>query len=78
VNLFHGPGDTIAKYTNARLRRSLAVWTFILVVIAGVLSYPYRDSVAVLWMLSVGALILACVAMAFAETPVETEDDADA
>lgn len=71
---FHGPGDWLADRTDARLRRSIAVWIGIVVVVVGCLTYPMRQNVGVLWALSVGALVLACWAMASAETPVETED----
>jgi len=72
---FFGPPDWFAACTDARLRRAIAFWlaiftTFVLVPI----TWPVKDSVGVLWALSMLALILACFAMTAAETPVETED----
>lgn len=71
---FFGPPDWFAEKTSARLRRAIAFWllivtTFILIPV----TYPVRASVAVLWAISMLALVLACLAMTAAETPVETE-----
>lgn len=71
---FYGPPDWFARVTNARLRRAVSFWTSIVMLfIILPLTYPLRESVAVLWALSVFALVLACFAMTAAETPVETE-----
>lgn len=74
MKVFYGPGDWIAEHTSARMRRAIAFWVGILVLAVTVLTWPYKNSVGVLWALSVGALLLACWAMTAAETPVETED----
>lgn len=72
----YGPPDWFARVTNARLRRAIAWWSAIIMLFGVVpLTYPVRASVAVLWALSVFALVLACFAMTAAETPVETEDE---
>jgi hypothetical protein len=73
--LFYGPPDWFADRTSARLRRAVAFWLCMVTIFVLVpLTYPVRASVAVLWALSMLALILACFAMTAAETPVETED----
>lgn len=73
---FFGPPDWFARVTNARLRRAVAFWLAILTIFVLIpVTYPVRASVAVLWALSVFALVLACFAMTAAETPVETEGD---
>jgi hypothetical protein len=72
--IFFAPGDWIAEHTNARMRRGVIFWALVLIVLAAFGTYPARESVAVLWLLSVGALVLACVVALFAETPVETEE----
>ena len=74
ARLFYGPPDWFARVTNARMRRAVAFWLAVLMLFVILpVTYPLRASVAVLWALSVAALVLACFAMTAAETPVETE-----
>lgn len=74
-HFFFGPPDWFAEVTNARLRRAISFWlAVVMLCIVVPLTYPLRASVALLWALSVLALVLACFAMTAAETPVETED----
>lgn len=73
--VFFGPPDWFARVTSARLRRAVAFWSAVVMLLVIVpLTYPLRASIALLWALSVGALVLACFAMTAAETPVETEE----
>lgn len=72
--VFYGPPDWFADRSSARLRRAIAFWSAVVMLCLVVpVTYPLRSSVAVLWALSVFALVLACFAMTAAETPVETE-----
>ena len=73
--IFFGPPDWFAEKSSAQLRRAVAFWlAAIMLFVLVPLTYPVRDSVGVLWALSVLALVLACFAMTAAETPVETEE----
>ena len=73
--IFFGPPDWFAEKSSAQLRRAIAFWlAVVMTLIVLPLTYPLRDSVGVLWALSVLALVLACFAMTAAETPVETEE----
>jgi hypothetical protein len=72
---FFTPGDWISDHTSARLRRAIIFWALVVIVIAGIATYPARANIGVLWALSVFALILGCIVALFAETPVETEDE---
>lgn len=74
--VFYGPRDWLSEHTNSRDRGALAFWLLVFVLgPLNVLTYPVRDSVAVLWAISMGALALALLAVLFAETPVEVEAD---
>jgi hypothetical protein len=74
--MLYGAPDWFADRTSARLRRAVAFWTgMVMIFVITPLAYPVRNSVSVLWALSMLALILACFAMTAAETPVETEGD---
>ena len=72
---FYAPRDWLADRTNARLRGAIAFWLLAGMLVLTILTYPARESVAVLWAFSILALILALLAVLFAETPVEIEDE---
>jgi hypothetical protein len=71
--LFYTPGDWLGTRLSARVRRAIAAWALILIIITIPLRYPYRDAVSLVWLMMEVALVLSCGAIVSAETPVEKE-----
>lgn len=71
---FYWPGDWLSKKFTARQRRAIAAWFMILFIIGIPVTYPVRNEVAVIWLMSEVALVLAMWGVVSAETPVEDEE----
>lgn len=74
MSLFYGPGDWLAHRTTSRDRRAVATWLAMLFIFPGTpISFFWRSEIWMLWLMSDVALILALLAVAAGETPVERE-----
>lgn len=70
---FYGPGDWLASHFTARQRRAVATWIAILTVFPGALTYLWKDTIWMVWLLSIIALEFGAASWAAAETPMEEE-----
>lgn len=75
TKVFYGPGDWLATRLTVRQRRATATWLLIVVILTTPFQWPWKDSVALVWMISQVALAVAFVALVLSETPVEKEDN---
>lgn len=73
--ILYGPGDWLGARFTVRQRRALAAWVMILTIFPGIpFTYLWKNSVWMVWLLSIIALTFAAWGVLAAETPVEKEE----
>jgi hypothetical protein len=74
--IFYGPGDWLATKLGARQRRAIIAWLLILAIFPFTpLTYIWRNTIWMIWAISMIAIYLSLGGMLSAETPVEEEDE---